>query len=89
MATIPAQIFKIKNKGQLAVGYDADFVLIDRKGQYQITKKSLQTKAQWSIFEGKNITGKPIATYVNGQCVYREGSFFTDIKGQEVQFLHS
>ena len=85
MSFMPAQLFKVKNKGQLTVGYDADCVVIDRKGKHQIDQSSLVTKAKWSVFEGLTLTGKPIATFVNGQCVYREGSFFTDVKGTEIR----
>ncbi len=86
MSFMPAKLYNVKQKGQIKVGYDADCVLVDRKGKHTIDTETLVTKAKWSIFEGLTLRGKPIATFVNGQCVFREGSFFTDLKGKEVMF---
>jgi dihydroorotase len=81
-----AQLFNIKNKGQLSKGYDADLVLVDLNKSRQITKQNTVSKCGWSIFEGQTVTGLPIATFVNGQLVYREGDFFEKFKGKEVEF---
>ena len=86
MSFMPAKLYNVKQKGQIKVGYDADCVLVDRKGKHTIDTATLVTKAKWSIFEGLTLKGKPIATFVNGQCVFREGSFFTELKGKEVMF---
>ena len=84
MSTSPAMLYGIPNKGLLKVGYDADLVLVDTKAQHTITHETQQTKAKWSAFSGSTLTGLPIATFVNGQQVYREGDFFNAIKGQEI-----
>jgi dihydroorotase len=43
------------------------------------------SKCGWSAFEGWEVIGVPIATFVNGNLVYREGDFFEGIKGKEVR----
>ncbi len=83
MSVMPAKIYSVQNKGQIKVGYDADFVLLDRKSSYSISKSNLFTKCNWSIFEDQKIHGKVIATFVNGQCVFREGDVNSAIKGKE------
>ena len=83
-STNTASIFNIENKGQIKVGYDADLVLIDLKGRKVISDDEQVTKCGWSAFSGVEVQGIPIATYVNGQKVYREGDFFEEIKGKEV-----
>jgi dihydroorotase len=85
MSEGPAKTFNIKNKGQIQKGYDADFVLIDLKAKRKIHNNKLYTKSKWSPFNGKEIAGWPVATFVNGQMVFREGDFFKDIKGKEVE----
>ena len=80
---MPAKIYNIQNKGKIQLNYDADLVLVDLNAKYCLTNDMLKTKCKWSIFEGKNLQGKIIATFVNGQLVYREGDVFEDIKGKE------
>ena len=86
MAYMPAKIYNIHNKGLIKENFDADLVLVDLNSKYTISKENLKTKCKWSIFEGQDITGKVIATFVNGQVVYREGDVFESVKGKEVQF---
>lgn len=77
----PARYFGIQNKGFLAVGYDADLVLVDLKKKKKVKP---QSKCGWSIFEGETLQGWPIMTLVNGQMVFREDDFFDSVKGQEI-----
>ena len=81
----PAKLFDIQLKGQLKEGFDGDFVLVDLKQKRKIEAKQFNSKSKWSIFEGVECTGWPLATFVNGQMVWREGDFFEDVKGREVK----
>jgi len=80
----PAKLFDIQLKGQLKEGFDGDFVLVDLKQKRKIEAKRFHSKSKWSIFEGLECAGWPLATFVNGQMVWREGDFFEDVKGREV-----
>jgi dihydroorotase len=84
MAQNPAQIFNVMNKGEIKVGYDADLVLVDMNAKHTIENNKQYTKCKWSIFDGVELQGNPIATFVNGQMVFREGDFFEECRGQEV-----
>lgn len=81
MCAAPARIYAIQNKGALIPGYDADCVLLNLKGQRTLKKETLVSKAKWSIFENQVLQGAIIATFVNGQCVFREGDFFESSRG--------
>ena len=81
----PARIFKIKNKGFVKEGYDADLTLIDLDKRQAVRSEDLLTKCKWSPFEGKILKGWPVATIVNGNVVYHDGEI-TDIKAREVQY---
>jgi dihydroorotase len=85
MCESPASVYKIENKGYLKEGYDADLVLVDLKKKKRIERKDIVSKCGWSAFEGVEITGVPIATFVNGNLVFREGDFFEETKGKEVR----
>jgi dihydroorotase len=81
----PAQVFNIQNKGKIELGYDADLVLVNLKAKRRIENRRLYTKAGWSVFNGQELVGWPIATFVNGQMVFREGDFFEGSMGRELQ----
>ena len=82
----PAKIFKIKNKGMIAEGYDADLTIVDMNMQKEVQTDELLSKCKWSPFEGKVLKGWPVTTIVNGNIVYDHGSIF-DIKGKEVKYF--
>ncbi len=81
----PAKIFRIKNKGILKEGYDADLVVVDLDKRQVVRNDDLLTKCKWSPYEGKILKGWPITTIVNGNIIYDEGKVF-DLKGREIQY---
>ncbi len=81
----PAKIFKIKNKGFLKEGYDADLVIVDLDKRQAVRNEDLLTKCKWSPYEDKILKGWPITTIVNGDIIYDNGEIF-DIKAKEVQY---
>lgn len=81
----PAKIFRIKNKGLLKEGYDADLVIVDLEKRQAVRNEDLLTKCKWSPFEGKILKGWPTTTIVNGNVVYDNNQIF-DIKAKEVNY---
>jgi len=81
----PAKLFKIKNKGLLKEGYDADLVIVDLDKRQAVRSEDLLTKCKWSPFEGKILKGWPVTTIVNGNVVYDNGQI-NDIKAKEVRY---
>ena len=81
----PAKIFRIKNKGFLKEGFDADLVIVDLDKRQAVRNEDLLTKCKWSPFEGKILKGWPVMTIVNGNIVYDSGKII-DIKAKEVQY---
>jgi dihydroorotase len=84
MCEAPADCFSIANKGKIEEGYDADLVLVDLKKKHTLSNANTVSRAGWTAFEGWECVGAPVATFVNGQMVYRESDFFEDIKGTEI-----
>ncbi len=66
----PAKIFKIKNKGFVKEGFDADLAIIDLDMEREVKNDSLFTKCKWSPFDGWKLKGWPTATIVNGNIVF-------------------
>jgi dihydroorotase len=69
----PARIYGIAAKGRIALGYDADFTLVDLKRKQKIEESWLASRCGWSPFTGVTVTGWPIATIVRGQFAMRDG----------------
>ena len=72
-STLPAEIFRLRTKGRLQTGYDADIVLIDPKARTTIEADKFLSKAKYSPFEGMKCRGKAVYTIVNGNIVYQKG----------------
>ncbi len=64
-----AEVYGLKNKGKIEIGYDADLTVIDlnQKGKFNIDE--FKTKAEYSPFDGWEYEGLPIMTIVNGKIV--------------------
>jgi dihydroorotase len=82
----PSRIFGIANKGRIALGFDADFTLVDLKAQREIKTDWLAAKCGWSPFEGMNITGWPMGTIIRGNVVMRDGELADAAIGAPVRF---
>jgi dihydroorotase len=80
----PARLYGLRGKGRIEAGYDADFALLDMAREKTIENGKLQTKVNWSPYDGWKVTGWPVVTIVNGRVVYREGEFFDAVKGREI-----
>jgi dihydroorotase len=82
----PSRIFGIANKGRIALGFNADFTLVDLKAQREITTDWLAAKCGWSPFEGMTVTGWPMATIIRGNVVMRDGELANAAIGAPVRF---
>ncbi|MGE5547788.1 MAG: dihydroorotase [Solirubrobacterales bacterium] len=85
----PARIFNMAGKGRIAVGYDADFTLVDLKAERVITNQWIVSRCGWTPFDGKRVTGWPVATIVRGMAVMRDGQLIGDPAGKPVRFQES
>lgn len=85
MCKDPAKIFKIKNKGDIAVGYDGDLVIVDINDNSPIKDDKVITKANWTPFENCNRGGRVLTTILRGEIVYNKGNF-NGIHGREVKY---
>ena len=89
MCDAPARVWDIVNKGRIAVGYDADLVLVDLNKTATILNEQQETKSRWSPWHGVSLTGWPVRTWVMGQEVFRDGQINAAIRGREAQFDHA
>ena len=89
MCDAPARVWDIIDKGRVAVGYDADLVLVDMNLQQEIRNEDQLTKCGWSPWHGVTLRGWPVRTWVMGQTVFREGACDDSVRGTEARFDHA
>ena len=85
MCESPAKLYGIKNKGFIRVGYDADIVLVDLKKKERINNEAMFYKCKWTPFHRKEIQGKVIQTFVNGNLVFNNGRIDSTYRGKEIE----
>ncbi|MBN2013829.1 MAG: dihydroorotase family protein [Candidatus Altiarchaeota archaeon] len=81
----PAKIFRIRGKGAIVEGYDADLVIVDLKKEAKVENEKLFTKCGWSPFDGWKLRGWPLKTFVRGNLVFDEG-VIGDTLGKEITY---
>ena len=82
----PQRVFNISGKGRIAVGYDADFTIVDLKARWTIDEAWLASRCGWSPFTGRTLTGKPMGTIVRGKRVMWDGELADSATGRPVRF---
>jgi dihydroorotase-like cyclic amidohydrolase len=82
----PAVAFNLRRKGALAVGRDADIVLVDMKKKWKITAKNRLSKFKWTPFEGKEVYGKIEKVLLRGKLAY-DGENVVAKKGQGKEII--
>lgn len=92
MSTAPARVWDMRRKGALAVGNDADVVLVDMNLKQTIRNEFQVTKCKWSPWEGVMLKGWPVRTWVMGREVYckkADGDSFETAKfGTPIEYDH-
>ena len=86
MCSGPQRIYDIAGKGRIALGYDADFTIVDLKARRRIENSWIASKCGWTPFDGMTVTGWPIATIVRGHTVMRDDTLLGTPVGQPVRF---
>lgn len=64
-----AKVYGLTSKGEIKIGNDADFTVIDLKQEGKFDIETFETKAEYSPFDGWGYKGLPIMTIVNGKVV--------------------
>ena len=69
LSTGTARMFGLKDKGEIAVGKDADVVVFNPQQKFTITQKKLHMNVDYTPYEGMKITGMPRSVYSRGKKV--------------------
>ena len=66
------------DKGSLEIGTDADLVVVDLEETKTVTPELLQSSADYSPYEGREVTGWPTHTIANGAVAYEHGEILAE-----------
>ena len=69
LAEKPAEIFHITGRGFIERGWKADMVALDLKHKFKIDASKFHSKAKFSPFNGLEIQGRPVKTFVSGLLI--------------------
>ncbi len=74
----PAEVFQLESRGCLKEGNCADLTVIDLDKSYRIDASKFKSKAKFSPFDGWEVYGRAVKTFVNGQLVMDEGELVAE-----------
>ena len=82
----PAELFEVRNRGFLRVGYQADLVIVKPHTPWTVTEEVIQSKCKWSPMLGHEYQWQVQHTFCNGHHLYNQGVFDEQSHGEEIAF---
>jgi len=77
--------FRVSAKGEIAVGKDADFTLVDLNEREVVTAESLHYRHKQSPYLGRTLRGRVTRTFLRGQTIFEDGKFTARPSGRLVR----
>ena len=73
-ATNPAKLFGLwPRKGTLAVGSDADMMLIDPERRFRVHAETMESRSDFDPYEGYESMGWPVTVIARGELIVEDG----------------
>jgi len=83
------RIFGIAGKGRIALGYDADFTVVDMGLTRTIENKWIASTCGWTPFDGMKTKGWAVATILRGHIVMRDFAATGPAQGTPLRFVET
>jgi len=85
----PARVFGLwPRKGAIAIGADADFAIVDLDGRHTVRAAEQRSGAEYTIYEGWELTGAVEHTVRRGQFLVRDREMLASDGGGQFQARH-
>jgi dihydroorotase-like cyclic amidohydrolase len=65
-------------KGTIAVGSDADLVVVDQDKELTLGQRRTRGRSDYSLWEGRRVKGAPVMTFLRGRLVMENGEVIGD-----------
>lgn len=82
----PAKLYRVRNKGQIKVGFDADLTIVDLRMEKRISNEWIYSRCGWTPFDNMKVKGWPIATILKGQLAMKDDQLIGSPIGSVVEF---
>jgi allantoinase len=73
-ATRPALRFRLRSKGRIEIGADADLALVDLDDPHEITADTLQYRHRVSPWIGRRVSARVRRTILRGETIHHDGA---------------
>ncbi|MCJ7797853.1 MAG: amidohydrolase family protein [Thermoleophilia bacterium] len=75
----PAEIYGVyPQKGTIAVGSDADLVVVDLDKEQVVDASTMYSFSDFSLYDGRTLKGWPVMTIKGGQVVVEDGTVLSE-----------
>jgi allantoinase len=83
LSSEPAKLAGLSaRKGSIAPGRDADFVVFDPETSLRVTPETNEHRHKLTPYEGRELKGEVVATFLRGEKIYERGEFSERPSGQ-------
>ena len=80
-----AERFRIREKGGIEIGRDADLTLINLRAEENVTAGSLHYRHHHSPYVGRRLRHRIVRTILRGRTIFESGRFFSPPNGRLVR----
>jgi allantoinase len=77
-----ARRFRLNRKGQISIGFDADFALVDLAGSTTLQSQDLLDRHKFSPYVGRTFRGVIRKTIARGRTIFSEGRVRAGLKAR-------
>ena len=86
LSTAPARLIGMAHrKGKIVGGFDADLVIWNPDERWTVDASKLEHRHKLTPYDGEQLFGRVVRTYVRGQVVFDDGRFCARPFGQLLQ----
>lgn len=75
-----ARVYGLPGKGRIAVGNDADLLIVDPNLEKKVNPAELESNSDYSPYEGMTLKGWPVRTMVRGRTIAKDGRITDDAR---------
>ena len=86
MSEGPAAAYRLRDKGRLEEGRDADLVLVDLERTRVVRNEDMYSKAGWTPYAGWELTGWPVYTVVGGRIAFGPEGPREEVRGRPLEY---
>lgn len=78
----PARRYGLSTKGDIAIGFDADIVMVDPTEGFVVSAENSPSAQGYTPFEGQELTATVKQTYLRGKLIYDNGKIVGEPRGK-------